>query len=133
MDESDSESVLLVVAGRDMVAVGASSGCAAIQAGSLREDGPGTAAGRSTMGERGASRRVSFGAALVGCCSAVGFGVNWIVWLGGGVAGIVAVELALAGAAVELEIVVVAGLVISANGFFFNPLPKAFRFLAIGF
>ena len=56
-----------------------------------------------------------------------------MVVLVGGVTGVVAIEIVLAGAAVELEIVVVAGLVISASGFFFNPLPKAFLFRAIGF
>ena len=133
-EESDSKSVLLVVSGCGVVSVCASSGCSASQAGSLREDGPGArvGAGSSTKGERGASRRVSVAARSTGRSSIVGLGVSWIVVLVGGVAGVMDADTVLV-AAVELEFVVVAGLVTSASGFFFKPLPKGFLFLAIGF
>jgi hypothetical protein len=75
------------------------------------------------MGERCASRRVSLAAGLAGCSSTGGFGVSCIVVFVGGVGGVVEVDIALDVAA-ELVFVVAVGLLTSADGFFFNPLPK---------
>jgi hypothetical protein len=97
IEESDSDSVLLVAFGRGVVSVGASSGCSSIDMVSFREEVLGSRVGaeRSTVGERGASRRVSLAAGLADGSSTGGFGVSCIVVFVGGVLGIVAVDTAL--------------------------------------